>query len=109
MTEKPKQEFPTVADPDGVPVTFVDHIAATGQFAGVVSISFAVARGLPKTDGTVDADLVMVARHRLNMVTAMQLRDLLGNLIAQAETNMKQALGTAILSTAAPGKSGKPS
>ena len=102
-----KQEFPVVTDPGNVPVVFFDQVLASGQFAGVVNVTLGVARFTPIADGKIDPDVIVAGRLRMNMVAAMQMRSELDRVIALAEATMKQTLTTALVSTAAPGKSGK--
>ncbi len=109
MTEKAKVELLRITDPHNVPVTFVNQVVAAGHLNGIVNVTFGVARFSPTNDGSIDTDMIVASRLRMDMACAMQMRDQLDRIIGQAEVAMKQVLATAVLSTAAPGKSGKPS
>ncbi len=111
MTEKKdaKLEPLRITDPHNVPVTFVNQVVAAGHLNGIVNMTLGVARFSPTEAGAIDTDMIVASRLRMDMACAMQLRDQLDRIIGQAEAVMKQALATAVLSTAAPGASGKPS
>ena len=98
-----------VTDPHLIPVAFVNQVVAAGHLNGVVNMTLGVARFSPTPEGAIDTDMIVASRLRMDMACAMQMRDQLDRIIGQAETTMKQMLATAVLSTAAPGKSGKPS
>ena len=102
-----KHEFPIITDPHTVPVTFVNQVVAAGHLNGVVNLTLATARWSPKPDGKVDIDMVTASRLRMDLVCAVQLRAQLDRIIGEAEATVKQMLATAIVSTAAVGKSGK--
>lgn len=111
MTEKKdtKAEPLRVSDPGNVPITFAHLLVAAGSCNGIVNLTLAAARFSPTEAGTIDNDVIVAARLRIDMTCAVHLRAELDRIIGQAEAQMKQALATAVLSTAAPGKSGKPS
>ncbi len=110
MTEKTTKPEPLrVTDPHLVPVTFVNQVVAAGHLNGVVNMTLAVARFSPTPEGAIDTDMITASRLRMDMGCAVQVRDQLDIIIGQAQAAMKQVLATAVLSTAAPGKSGKPS
>ena len=102
-----KQDFPVVTDPHAVPVTFVNQVVAAGHLNGVVNLTLATARWSPTPKGEVDIDMVVASRLRMDLVCAVQMRDQLDRIIAQAEATVKQVLATALVSSAMPGKSGK--
>ncbi len=111
MTEK-KDAAPAplrVTDPHLVRVEFVNQVVAAGHLNGVVNMTLGVARFSPTPEGAIDTDMIVASRLRMDMGCAVQMRDQLDRIIGQAEAAMKQVLATAVLSTAAPGKSGKPS
>jgi hypothetical protein len=109
MADPKKPEFVIIPDPHGVPVTFVNHVVAAGHAYGVVNLALAVARFSPNASGTVDPDLVMATRLRMDMGCAVQMHDQLGRIIAQAHAQGLVLATTALTSSASPGKSGKPS
>lgn len=108
MSDK-KPDFITVTDPHNCPVTFASVVAASGHHNGVVNLTLAQARFTPSATGVVDPDFIVAARLRMDIACAMQLRDQLERIIGQVEAGAKQALATALVTTAAPGPSGKAS
>jgi hypothetical protein len=106
MAEK-TEKFVTVPDPDRCPVTFVNHVIAAGHLNGVVNVTFSVALFSPNEQGTVDADMKVASRLRMDMGCAHQLHEQLGRILDQAKYAFDQVLATAIVSSAMPGKSGK--
>lgn len=111
MTDKTEQKTETVriTDPHNVPITFFNQVVAAGHFNGVVNLTLGAARFSPTEAGAIDTDMIVAARLRMDMAGAVQMRDQLDRIITQAEAAMRSVLATAVLSTAAPGKSGKPS
>lgn len=108
MSDK-KEKFVSISDPDNVHVVFVNQVVAAGHLNSIVNMTLGVARFSPTPDGAIDTDMIVASRLRMDMACAMQMRDQLDRIIGQAEAAMKSVLATAVLSTAAPGKSGKPS
>jgi len=74
---------------DAVGVTFVNTVVAQGSLNGVVNLSLGQLLFTPdEKAGTIEPDLVICARLRMDMVCAKNLRDSLIDLlnrIAQAE------------------------
>ncbi len=81
MTDKPAAL--TITDPHHIPAIFVNQLAGSGQLNGVVNLTFATANFMPKADGSVDPDLVVTSRLRMDFYCAVQLRDALNALIEQ--------------------------
>lgn len=108
MTAKDQKTEPLrITDPDNVPITFAHLLVAAGICNGIVNLTLAAARFTPTDAGMIDNDVIVASRLRLDLACAVHLRAELDRIIGQAETQVKQAVGTAILSTAASGKSGK--
>lgn len=108
MTDKPS-DFITVTDPDNCPVVFAGALVASGHLNGVVNLTFATPRFTPNATGGIDNDFVVASRLRMDIACALALRDQIDRIIKQVETGAKQALATALATTAAPGPSGKAS
>lgn len=102
-------DFIVVTDPHNVPVDFVSLVAASGHHNGVVNLTLAQARFTPSPSGVVDPDFIVAVRLRMDIACAMQLRGELDRVIKQAEAGVKQLLATALVTSAAPGPSGKAS
>jgi hypothetical protein len=109
MTDKnaAKPEPLHITDPDNVSITFAHLLVAAGSCGGVVNLTFAAARFSPTDAGTIDNDVIVASRLRLDMTCALHLRAELDRIISQAEVQMKQAMATGLLSSAALGTSGK--
>ena len=108
MNDKSTKTEPLrITDPDNVPITFAHLLLAAGSCNGVVNLTLGAARFSPTDAGLIDNDVIVASRLRLDMTCAIHLRAELDRIISQAEMQMKSALATAVLSTAAPGKSGK--
>lgn len=104
-----KNDFITVTDPHDCPVVFAGALVASGHLNGVVNLTFATPRFTPDAKGGIDNDFIVASRLRMDIVCAMQLRDQIDRIIKQVEAGAKQALTTAMVTTAAPGPSGKAS
>lgn len=81
MTDKPKS-IPTT-DPHHVLPTFVNSVVASGHFNGVANLTFAVAQFTPQGDGSIDTDLVINLRLRMDMLCVQQLRDTCESILQQ--------------------------
>lgn len=81
MSDAKPAQYP-ITDPHNVPVTFSNEVMGIGVFNGVVNVTLGVARFTPQLDGTVDPDRVVAARLRLDLPTAIVLRDQLNQQIA---------------------------
>lgn len=80
-----------VTDPHNVPITFANQVGGVGHLNNVVNVTLVAANFTPKVDGSVDPDLVIAARLRMDMFCAQQLYDQLGKMIQQT---VKQANAT---------------
>ena len=87
MTDKPK----AATDPHHVLPVFVNQLAGSGQFNGVANFTFATAQFTPKDDGTVDPDLTISCRLRMDLACVQQLRDACDTILQQI---LKPANGT---------------
>jgi hypothetical protein len=91
MTDKPTVTTIEIRDPHRVPVTFCNQVVGSGHLNNVVNITLAVAQFTPSTDNTINPDLVIAARLRMDLFAARQLHEALGAIIEQA---LKPANGT---------------
>jgi hypothetical protein len=89
MTDTP--ETLTVSDPNEVQVVFCNQVVASGYFNAVANFTLAVARFSPRPDNTVDPDLVVCARLRMDLACAQQLHEQLGKILEQ---NLQPKNGT---------------
>jgi hypothetical protein len=83
MTDKPLP----ITDPHNVPITFANNVAGSGHFQGNINITLAAARFTPNAEGSVDPDLVITARLRMDIPTATALRSALDGVLALAMKN----------------------
>jgi hypothetical protein len=72
-----------ISDPHRTPVLFVNHVVGSGHLNGVANITLATANFMPRPDGTVDPELVVSARLRMDMYCAQQLHAALGAILEQ--------------------------
>ncbi len=105
VKDQPQAKFVPITDPNNCPVDFVNFVAASGILNGVVNLTFAQARHMPKVTGDLDPDFIVASRLRMDLQCAMQLREQLDRIIAEAQSQVRQALAT----TAGAGPSGKSS
>jgi hypothetical protein len=78
-------------DVDSVGVTFVNVMLGQGTLNGVVNLSLGVLQWTPnEKDNTVDPDLRVAARLRMDLVCAKQLHDSLGKLLDSIEQEKAQ-------------------
>ena len=71
---------------DIVGVTYVNTVIGRGSLNNVVNLSFSTFLFTPSDDGkTVDLDPVVACRLRMDRVCAIQLRDVMNDLIASIE------------------------
>jgi len=87
MTDKPK----AASDPHHVLPVFVNQIAGSGHLMGVANITFSTAQFTPRDDGTVDSDMVISCRLRMDLTCVHQLRDACDTILQQ---NLKPSNGT---------------
>lgn len=90
MTDEATKALP-VTDPHRVPSVFVNELAGSGSLNGVVNLTFATAMFTPMSDGTVDPDLVITSRLRMDLYCAQQLLVTLTQIVEQ---NTKMPEGT---------------
>lgn len=88
MTDKPKA--PT--DPYNIPVIFVNSVVGQGHLNSVANFTFATARWTPQDDGTVDPDMAISCRLRMDLLCVQQLRDACDTILQQ--NNIQPANGT---------------
>ena len=69
--------------PSDIPVVFVNDVAGSGFANGNVNLTFVTARFTPQNDGTVEPDLVISNRLRMDLWCAQRLHDQLGKIIEQ--------------------------
>ena len=89
MTDTPDQL--TISDPHQVQVVFANQVVASGHFNSVCNVTLATANFTPRPDNTVDPDLVICARLRMDLACAKQLHEQLGKILEQY---LKPANGT---------------
>lgn len=71
---------------DNVSVTFVNTVVGRGILNGVINLSFGVFNFTPSEDGKeVDVDPTIACRLRMDKVCAIQLRDVMNDLLAVIE------------------------
>ena len=70
---------------DAVSVTFVNTVVGRGVLNGVINLSFSVFNFTPNDDGQVDIDPAIACRLRMDKQCAMQLRDVMNDLLAAIE------------------------
>ena len=87
MTDKPK----AATDPHNIAVTFVNQLVGSGHMNGVANFTFATAQWTPRDDGSIDPDMVISSRLRMDLGCVTQLRDAC-DVILQA--NLKPTNGT---------------
>ena len=81
MTDMP--DTLTVTDPYQVQTVFCNQVVASGHFNGVVNFTFATAQFTPRPDNTVDPDLVICARLRMDLLCAKQMHEQLSKILEQ--------------------------
>jgi hypothetical protein len=91
MTDKPKTPPVPIPDPHLVPVIFVNALAGSGHCQGVANFTFVTARFTPNDDHTVDNDMIIASRLRMDLSCVQQLRDACNTILEQ---NLKPANGT---------------
>lgn len=88
MTEQAPMK---ITDPDNAPITFCNEVGNVGFLNGVLNITFTAARFTP--DGTqIVPDMVVASRLRMDLQCAMQLQNLLGQIIEANTTKPKAGL-----------------
>lgn len=71
---------------DDVGVVFVNTVVGRGVLNGIVNLSFGTLLFTPSDDGkTIDPDLVVSARLRMDKLCAQQLHETLGELLVSIE------------------------
>jgi hypothetical protein len=82
---------------DKVSVTFVNTIIGRGILNQVINLSFGVFNFTPNDEGTaVDLDPSVAVRLRMDKVCAIQLRDVMNELLAQLEKAEQNVSSTAV-------------
>ena len=79
-----------ISDPNNAQVTFVNQVLGQGHLNGVINLTFGVARFTPGTDDTVEPDMVIASRLRMDLVCAMQLRDSLDELLKKVAPEVEK-------------------
>ena len=104
MTEANKTPALPITDPHKVQTVFVNQVVGAGQWNAVVNITLATAQFTPNAGDTVDVDLVIASRLRMDLYCAQQLHEALGKQISAAiaaatglPANAPQANGEATL------------
>lgn len=85
MNDKP-DDLIVITDPHKVPSIFVNSVCGSGFLHHVVNLTFATAQFTPAPDGTIDPDLIVTARLRMDISCAQQLRDTLDRILQQLTT-----------------------
>ncbi len=74
---------------DSVGVTFVNTVVGSGIFNNIINLAFGVCNFTPVDNGSgemvIDPDVVIASRLRMDKMCAVQIRDILNNLIGQME------------------------
>lgn len=91
MNDKPKPPPAPIPDPHLAPVIFVNQVAGAGHYQGVANFTFATAQFTPNDDGTVDNDVIISSRLRMDLACVQNLRDACNTILEQ---NLKPANGT---------------
>jgi hypothetical protein len=80
---------------DNIGATFVNTVIGRGSLNGVINVSFATFNWTPSDDGSrVDPDPVISCRLRMDKLCAIQLRDVMNELISSIEeAEAKVAMG----------------
>ena len=78
-----------ITDPYETPVIFVNSVVGSGSLNGVVNITFATARFTPSASSTIDPDLVVSARLRMDFHCVRELHATLGRMLEQANGTTK--------------------
>lgn len=77
MSEGPKVKTGLVPDPNNVPVVYSNLFAGGGTVNGVVNLTLCVSRFTPSFDSHPDNDVIIASRLRIDLETAVALRDFL--------------------------------
>lgn len=78
---------------DDVGVVFVNTVVGRGVLNGIVNLSFGTLLFTPSDDGqSIDPDLVVSARLRMDKICAQQLYETLGDLLASIEKAEAEAV-----------------
>ena len=70
---------------DSVSVTFVNTVIGRGALNNVINLSFSVFNFTPNEQGGVELDPTVTCRLRMDKVCAIQLRDVMNDLLAAIE------------------------
>jgi len=91
---------------DDVGVVFVNTVVGRGILNGIINLSFGTLLFTPTDDGkTIDPDLVVSARLRMDKLCAQQLHETLGELLLSIEkAEADAAAGVPAVDDAALGK-----
>lgn len=79
-----------ITDPNSVQVVFVNQVIGQGHINNVINLTFGTARFTPVDGKTVETDMVVSARLRMDVVCAQQLRDNLDSLLKSLALPPKQ-------------------
>lgn len=91
MTDKKPDDILPVSDRFKTPTVFVNQLCCSGHLNGVANLAFATAQFTPQTDGSVDPDLVITVRLRMDLACAKQLYEQIGRIL---DHNLAPANGT---------------
>lgn len=80
-----------VRDPHGVPVTFANIFAGGGTLNSVINFTLCVNQFTPTYDRKVDGDPIIAARLRIDLDTAIALRNFLHSQIELLATPKEKA------------------
>lgn len=83
MTESSDNTRLPIGDPYKAPTVFVNQMVGSGYLNGVVNLTLATAQFTPNHAGSVDPDMVITSRLRMDLFCAQQLYEALGKIIAQ--------------------------
>lgn len=70
---------------DKVGVDFVNTVIGRGVLNGVINLSFSTFNFTPNDEGQVDLDPAVTVRLRMDRVCALQLRDVMNDLLTSIE------------------------
>ncbi len=74
----------TISDPHSVPVVFANYLSNSGVLNNVVNVTLATAQFTVRDDGTIDPDLIVCSRLRMDLVCARALYDALKQILEQS-------------------------
>lgn len=92
MDDRLYQGSTVVKSMDNVGITFVNAVLGRGVFNGVVNVQFGALPFGVKDDGTIDTEMVVACRLRMDVQCAVQLRDNLNELLKMIEQQAQAIL-----------------